>query len=93
MIRLLYLLPIVGALLGGLALLVGVVSAKGSPQEAASAAIACALAIVPYVLVRSLEIMARSSREQEVNRLIAAIEALSAQGATSAPRESQLADR
>lgn len=46
-------LALLGAYLGGM----GVMNATGAPQEAAAAAVACALAIVPYVITRSVEII------------------------------------
>lgn len=53
MTKLLWVLAIFGALFGGLILLVGVSGASGAPQEAAAAAIAAAMAVIPYVLARA----------------------------------------
>lgn len=49
----LWALTIIGSLLGGLTTLVGVVAAKGAPQEAAAAAIGVAFAVIPYCLARA----------------------------------------
>jgi len=53
--RILWALSLLGALAGGLFAVVTIPLASGAPQEAAGAAMACALAIVPYVLARSWE--------------------------------------
>ncbi len=53
MIRtMLWLLTIAGSLFGGFVGVVGVLSAKGAPQEAFAAAIAVACAVIPYCLNR-----------------------------------------
>ena len=46
---------IVSALLGAVVLFLGFATAKGAPQEAAVAALACALAVIPYVIFRALQ--------------------------------------
>lgn len=51
---LLWVLSFVGAVLGGFVLFVTFTQSKGAPQEAAGAAIACALAVLPYVAARSI---------------------------------------
>jgi hypothetical protein len=53
-ISLVWLLPIGGACLGGLILITGFPSATGAPQEAVVASLACACAIIPYVLARGI---------------------------------------
>ncbi len=45
------------ALLAGLYAVDGLMSATSAPQQAAVAAIACAMAIIPYVITRSIEIL------------------------------------
>jgi hypothetical protein len=54
----LWLLPILGSLAGGGWLVFGLSNANGAPQEASVAATACALCIVPYVLLRSIQTIA-----------------------------------
>jgi uncharacterized membrane protein len=49
-----WLLPIGGVCLAGVVLVGGFASASGAPQEAVVAALACALAILPYCLSRSI---------------------------------------
>jgi hypothetical protein len=46
---------IAGAILGAL-FLSTLTSAEGAPQEAAIAAVACACAVVPYVLLRAVQL-------------------------------------
>jgi hypothetical protein len=53
-INLVFLLPIGGAILGGLFGFFGFRTANGAPQQGASAAMACMLAVVPYVFARSV---------------------------------------
>ena len=56
-----------GSVLGALVLVLGFVSAKGAPQEAAVAALAVALAVLPYVFMRAFQVSA-SMREQREHR-------------------------
>lgn len=56
----------IGAVLGALVLLTGVSGAKGAPQEAAAAAIAIALGVLPYVMYRVLQI-SRDAEEQKAH--------------------------
>jgi hypothetical protein len=53
-VKTLWLLTIVGCFVGGLIGMVGVVAAKGAPQEASAAAIAVACAVIPYCLARAV---------------------------------------
>ena len=55
----------IGAVFGALVLLIGVSSAKGAPQEAASAGVAIALGVLPYVSYRVLQI-SREAEERSV---------------------------
>jgi len=49
----LWLVAFAGAVAGAVSLALVLMTATGAPQEAAGAAIACALAVIPYVLARS----------------------------------------
>lgn len=51
----LWALSALGSVCGAGMLIIGFVGADSAPQEAAAGAIACALAVVPYVLARSVE--------------------------------------
>src|SRR5687768_10652684 len=48
-----WILSAVGSLVGGIILILGLSTSQGAPQEAAVAAIAVAVAVLPYVLARS----------------------------------------
>ena len=63
--KLIWLLTIVGCLVGGLLLYITVTSASGAPQEAAGAAIAVACAVIPYCFARSLQLW--NSGKQPIN--------------------------
>ena len=52
--KLLWFVTIIGSMLGGLVMFVGVNEAKGAPQEAAAAAMAVAMAVIPYCLARAV---------------------------------------
>lgn len=54
-----WLIAMFGAICGGITLVGTFLGANGAPQEAAGAAIACALCVIPYVLARSLEGMSK----------------------------------
>lgn len=45
-------LTVLGSIVGALVLFAGVTAAKGAPQEAAAAAIAIAMGVLPYVVFR-----------------------------------------
>lgn len=55
--KFLWVLTMIGSVLGGLVVLLGVVGANGAPQEAAAAAIGIALAAIPYCLARAVSEM------------------------------------
>lgn len=49
-----YILSVLGAIFAGLFLLLTLGGANGAPQEASGAAIAACIAIIPYVIARSI---------------------------------------
>ena len=51
--KFLWILAIIGSILGGLIALIGVAAASGAPQEAAAAAMGVAFAVIPYCLARA----------------------------------------
>jgi hypothetical protein len=66
-----------GSVIGGGWLLLGLKAANGAPQEAAVGAIACAFAVVPYVLARCNQLTAEADRANERHsELLKALEAL-----------------
>jgi len=50
----LWIIVIIGSILGGVAALIGVIGAKSAPQEASAAAIGLAFAVIPYCLARAV---------------------------------------
>jgi hypothetical protein len=54
-----WIVAIIGAVLGGLQFVGSMASATGSPQQAAGAAMGCALAIIPYVIARAVDELTR----------------------------------
>lgn len=74
MISLLQLLTVGGALAGALVFFVGMSGARGAPQEAAAAAAAVALAVIPYVLLRCAQLAdAKRERDKSTERLMDAL--------------------
>ena len=67
MVQFLNIVALLGAVAGGFTLFATVGAAKGAPQEAAGAAMAVALAIIPYVFARAVQIVV-DRREQNEHR-------------------------
>jgi len=59
--RFLWVLTLLGCIVGALIDVAGVVLAKGAPQEASAAAIAVACAVIPYCLARAAGELDRSN--------------------------------
>ena len=57
--KFLWILVIIGSILGGLIAFIGVTAAKGAPQEAAAAAMGIAFAVIPYCLARAVSEMGK----------------------------------
>lgn len=51
----LWIVCILACLLSGVVLFYTIIDSEGAPQQAAGAAISCALVIIPYVLARAFE--------------------------------------
>lgn len=66
----LFVLSIIGAILGGLTLFFGGVFATGAPQQAAAAAMAVALPVIPYVLARAVQIITQDGAQKRHNKLL-----------------------
>ncbi len=58
--QLLWLVTIIGSIVGGMVVYVGVGAAKGAPQEAAAAAVGLAMAVIPYCLARAVSEIGKS---------------------------------
>lgn len=70
-----YLLPLLGSIAGGLVLIGTLMSANSAPQEAAGFALACALAVVPYVFARAID-LSRDDVDNHRRRVTHALEKL-----------------
>ncbi|MDR2196266.1 MAG: hypothetical protein LBE50_06775 [Gallionellaceae bacterium] len=55
--KILWIITVVGSVLGGLMALIGIFASKSAPQEAAAAAMGLALAVIPYCLARAVSEM------------------------------------
>ena len=65
MLVFLWVLVIIGSLFGGCTLIDGFLSAKSAPQQAAAAAAACGLAIIPYCIARAASAISNISKSAE----------------------------
>lgn len=74
------------ACLGGLMLLLSFAGAKSAPQEAAGAAIAIALAVIPYVVLRCAQIAEDRKGQKALARIAELMEA-QANGGSPPPRQ------
>jgi hypothetical protein len=72
--RVLHVLTILAAFAAGLVLVFGVGGANGAPQEAAAAAIAVGIAVIPYVGMRAFD----ASRGEQIEVMKRVEEALKA---------------
>ena len=57
--KFLWVLTMIGSVLGGLVVLFGVIGANGAPQDAAAAAVGIAMAAIPYCLARAASEMGK----------------------------------
>lgn len=71
--RIVYVFPLIGAIIAVLITLGTLVMTNSAPQEAAGYAMACAFAVVPYVLARSIQIMYEDSPSKLTDKIIEAI--------------------
>jgi hypothetical protein len=56
----LWVLTIIGCIVGGFIAVAGILGANGAPQEAAAAAVGVACAVIPYCLARAASEMGQS---------------------------------
>jgi|HubBroStandDraft_6_1064221.scaffolds.fasta_scaffold397438_2 hypothetical protein len=61
----LWILSMLAAVVGGLAVMGGVALANGAPQEAAAAAIGLSIAVIPYCFARACESIDNEKRVQQ----------------------------
>ncbi len=55
--KFLWILVIIGSILGALTAFIGIAAAQGAPQEASAAAMGVAFAVIPYCLARAVSEM------------------------------------
>lgn len=72
---LVYLMPLLGSIAASIVFLLTIARAESAPQEAAGFAMACALAVVPYVFARAID-LARDEVENHRKRQTIALEQL-----------------
>ena len=77
--RILWVLPILGSIAGLVVAFMTFTSSTSAPQEAAGFAMACALAVVPYVLARSVMAMCDSGESGSLDRIASILERQSRQ--------------
>lgn len=70
----LWVFPLFGSIAAALAILITFATGASAPQEAAGFALACALAIVPYVFVRAIEAMQGPSAKDCTDRIVDAVQ-------------------
>lgn len=68
MVAFLFVLSGLGALGGGLLLLFTIASSMSAPQQAASAAIALGLAVIPYTFARAFQLVSDAQRQRDARR-------------------------
>lgn len=69
-----WIFPLLGSLIAGVVVFFTATLAKGAPQEAAGYAMACAFAVVPYVLARSVAAMIDDDASIQLKRLVRLLE-------------------
>lgn len=72
-IRLLWFVTLLCTILSGVIIIFTTMVSKGAPQEAAGYAMACAIAIVPYVFTKAFSAMVSASRKESTDRIVQAI--------------------
>jgi hypothetical protein len=86
MVPFLYVVTLLSATIGGLVVLLGVGGAHGAPQEAAAAAIGLALAVIPYVFTRSVQISRdRTEQLDQLKRIASLLEGARSSGSAAPP--------
>lgn len=74
--KFIWIMPIIGALMGSLTFLATLGLADSAPKEAAGYAMAMALAVIPYVLAKAIYTMGTTKVEADARRIAEAVEHL-----------------
>lgn len=83
MVQISYIITLISTCLGALILTLGLSKAQSAPQEAAIAALAIALAVIPYVFSRCVQIS--SDRARNIKDTAALLDAIRALRSDAAP--------
>lgn len=70
MTKFLWLIAMLGSIAGGLLFISGMGQAESAPQEAAIAAMAVALAVIPYCLARSVAELSSNDSQQNKKEVV-----------------------
>lgn len=73
--RLVFVLPLIGAIIGSLIILLTMAASGSAPQEAAGYAMAAAFAVVPYVFAKAIAGLSAERPSKIADRLVEAINA------------------
>ena len=86
MIQASYIITLISTCFASLVLIFGFSGAQSAPQEAAAAALAIALAVIPYVFSRCLQIAAdRKIRKEMHEEIVSALRVQSSRSESSPP--------
>lgn len=64
--KILWIITIIGSILGALTFFVGIAGANGRQQDAASAAMGLAFAVIPYCLARAVSEISNGNKPQKI---------------------------
>lgn len=67
MVNILYIITIIGAVIGGFTFVANLGRAQSAPQEAALAAVSMAWVVIPYCLARAAQLFGQREREKDGN--------------------------
>lgn len=81
-----WIVSIIASILAGFSMYSDLHSATSAPQQGAAAAIACAIAIIPYCIARGMGEVVREDREKRLDEYIKRVDELATRGnSQSAP--------
>ena len=66
-------IALVCGILAGVGGLLGILEANSAPQQAAAAAMACATAVIPYVIARSVEMISNAGEKARAEKIAALV--------------------
>lgn len=69
-----WIITLICCIIAGLTLVATMTSSNGAPQEAAGAAIACAVVVIPYVFTRAVTELSTSRLEKQNDQIISLLQ-------------------